>query len=135
MKIGIFGYGKMGKEIEKTALQRGHKIIFKINEGEKYDLSQVEIAIDFSLPNTALENIITCFENNIPIISGTTGWLKDYKQAIDACKKNNGSFIYASNFSIGVNIFFELNKQLSKMMNSLEEYSVNIEEIHHTKKI
>ena len=135
MKIALFGYGKMGKEIEKIALQRGHEIILKINEGEQYDISIADIAIDFSVPNAAISNIVSCFRNNVPVISGTTGWLDDFDKAIDVCKENNGSFIYASNFSIGVNIFFELNKQLAKMMNSQVEYSINVEEIHHTKKL
>ena len=135
MKIALFGYGKMGKEIEKIALQRGHEIVLKINEGEQYDISIADIAIDFSVPNAALSNIVSCFKNNVPVISGTTGWLDDFDKAIDVCKENNGSFIYASNFSIGVNIFFELNKQLAKMMNSQKEYSINLEEIHHTKKL
>ena len=135
MKIALFGYGKMGKEIEQIALQRGHEIVLKINEGEQYDISIADIAIDFSVPNAALSNIASCFRNNVPVISGTTGWLDDFDKAIDVCKENNGSFIYASNFSIGVNIFFELNKQLAKIMNSQEEYSINVEEIHHTKKL
>ena len=135
MKIALFGYGKMGKEIEQIALQRGHEIVLKINEGEQYDISIADIAIDFSVPNAALSNIASCFRNNVPVISGTTGWLDDFDKAIDVCKENNGSFIYASNFSIGVNIFFELNKQLAKIMSSQEEYSINVEEIHHTKKL
>ena len=135
MKIALFGYGKMGKEIEQIALQRGHEIVLKIKGTEEYDISKVDIAIDFSVPNAALSNIVSCFRNNVPVISGTTGWLDDFDKAIDVCKENNGSFIYASNFSIGVNIFFELNKQLAKIMNSQEEYSINVEEIHHTKKL
>ena len=135
MKIALFGYGKMGKEIEQIALQRGHEIVLKIKGTEEYDISQADIAIDFSIPNAALSNIVSCFRNNVPVISGTTGWLDDFDKAIDVCKENNGSFIYASNFSIGVNIFFELNKQLAKMMNSQKEYSINVEETHHTKKL
>jgi 4-hydroxy-tetrahydrodipicolinate reductase len=135
MKIALFGYGKMGKEIEQIALQRGHEIVLKIKRTEEYDISKADIAIDFSVPNAALSNIVSCFKNNVPVISGTTGWLDDFDKAIDVCKENNGSFIYASNFSIGVNIFFELNKQLAKMMSSQEEYSINVEEIHHTKKL
>ena len=111
------------------------EIVLKIKGTEEYDISQADIAIDFSIPNAALSNIVSCFRNNVPVISGTTGWLDDFDKAIDVCKENNGSFIYASNFSIGVNIFFELNKQLAKMMNSQKEYSINVEEIHHTKKL
>jgi len=135
MKIALFGYGKMGKEIEQIALKRGHEIVLKIRENEKYDISKADIGIDFSVPNAALHNIISCFKNNIPVISGTTGWLDDFDKALTVCKENKGSFIYASNFSIGVNLFFELNKSLAKMMNPHKDYSLNVEEIHHTKKL
>lgn len=135
MKIALFGYGKMGKEIEKIALERGHEIILKIKAKEECDFSKVDIAIDFSVPEAALNNIISCFENNIPVISGTTGWLDDFNKAVASCKKNKGSFIYASNFSIGVNLFFELNKTLAKMMRTHQNYSLDVEEIHHTKKL
>ena len=135
MKIALFGYGKMGKEIEQIALNRGHEIVLKIRENEKYDISKADIGIDFSVPNAALHNIISCFKNNIPVISGTTGWLDDFDKALTVCKENKGSFIYASNFSIGVNLFFELNDKLSRIMNSNNNYSPSIEEIHHTKKL
>jgi len=135
MKIALFGYGKMGKEIEQIALKRGHEIVLKIRENEKYDISKADIGIDFSVPNAALHNIISCFKNNVPVISGTTGWLDDYDKALTVCKENKGSFIYASNFSIGVNLFFELNKSLAKMMNPHKDYSLDVEEIHHTKKL
>ncbi len=135
MKIALFGYGKMGKEIEQIALKRGHEIVLKIRENEKYDISKADIGIDFSVPNAALHNIISCFKNNIPVISGTTGWLDDFDKALTVCKENKGSFIYASNFSIGVNLFFELNKSLAKMMNPHKDYSLGVEEIHHTKKL
>ena len=135
MKIALFGYGKMGKEIEQIALKRGHEIVLKIRENEKYDISKADIGIDFSVPNAALHNIINCFKNNVPVISGTTGWLDDFDKALAVCKENKGSFIYASNFSIGVNLFFELNKSLAKMMNLHKDYSLDVEEIHHTKKL
>jgi len=135
MKIALFGYGKMGKEIEQIALKRGHEIVLKIRENEKYDISKADIGIDFSVPNAALHNIISCFKNNVPVISGTTGWLDDFDKALTVCKENKGSFIYASNFSIGVNLFFELNKSLAKMMNPHKDYSLGVEEIHHTKKL
>ena len=135
MKIALFGYGKMGKEIEQIALKRGHEIVLKIRENEKYDISKADIGIDFSVPNAALHNIISCFKNNIPVISGTTGWLDNFDKALTVCKENKGSFIYASNFSIGVNLFFELNKSLAKMMNPHKDYSLDVEEIHHTKKL
>ena len=92
MKIALFGYGKMGKEIEKIALERGHEIILKIKAKEECDFSKVDIAIDFSVPEAALNNVISCFENNIPVISGTTGWLDDFNKAVASCKKNKGSF-------------------------------------------
>ena len=135
MKIALLGYGRMGKEIEQIALQRGHEIVIKTSKSEDYDISLADIAIDFSVPTSAFHNISNCFNNNIPVISGTTGWLEKYDDAIELCKEKNGAFIYASNFSLGVNIFFELNNQLAKMMNTLEDYNVTIEEIHHTKKL
>ena len=135
MKIVLFGYGKMGKEVEKIALERGHELILRIEKDEEYDLSEADVAIDFSVPKAAFNNITSCFKKNIPVISGTTGWLEDYEKAVTICKKNNGSFIYASNFSIGVNLFFELNDKLSRIMNSNNNYSPSIEEIHHTKKL
>ena len=135
MKIVLFGYGKMGKEVEKIALERGHELILRIEKNEEYDISEADVAIDFSVPKAAFNNITSCFKKNIPVISGTTGWLEDYEKAVTICKKNNGSFIYASNFSIGVNLFFELNDKLSRIMNSNNNYTPSIEEIHHTKKL
>ena len=135
MKIALLGYGRMGKEIEKIALQRGHEIVLRVEKEEAYDVSIADVAIDFSIPSAAYNNITNCFKNKVPVVSGTTGWLENYNDAIKNCEENKGSFIYASNFSIGVNIFFELNKQLSKMMNALEDYKLSIEEIHHTKKL
>ncbi len=135
MKIVLFGYGKMGKEVEKIALERGHELILRIKKNEEYDISEADVAIDFSVPSAAFNNITSCFKKNIPVISGTTGWLEDYEKAVTICKKNNGSFIYASNFSIGVNLFFELNDKLSRIMNSNNNYTPSIEEIHHTKKL
>jgi 4-hydroxy-tetrahydrodipicolinate reductase len=135
MKIVLFGYGKMGKEVEKIALERGHELILRIEKNEEYDISEADVAIDFSVPSAAFNNITSCFKKNIPVISGTTGWLEDYEKAVTICKKNNGSFIYASNFSIGVNLFFELNDKLSRIMNSNNNYTPSIEEIHHTKKL
>ena len=135
MKIVLFGYGKMGKEVEKIALERGHELILRIENNEEYDISEADVAIDFSVPSAAFNNITSCFKKNIPVISGTTGWLEDYEKAVTICKKNNGSFIYASNFSIGVNLFFELNDKLSRIMNSNNNYTPSIEEIHHTKKL
>ena len=135
MKIALLGYGKMGKEIEKIALQRGHEIIIKNSGKEAYNIANADIAIDFSIPNSAYNNISNCINNNVPVISGTTGWLEKYNDVVDLCKQKKGAFIYASNFSLGVNVFFELNEQLAKMMNTLKQYDVSIEEIHHTKKL
>ncbi len=136
MKIALLGYGKMGKEIEKIALDRGHEIIIKVSDSDQeYDISKADVAIDFSIPSAAYNNITNCFENRVPVISGTTGWLENYEKATQLCQEKNGAFIYASNFSLGVNIFFELNKQLAKMMQNLQQYNTSIEEIHHTQKL
>ena len=136
MKIALLGYGKMGKTIEKIALERGHEIVVKVTEDiSSYSLEDATIAIDFSVPGAAYKNITTCFQKGIPVISGTTGWLKDYDAALQKCEESNGAFIYASNFSLGVNIFFELNRKLSEMMNRFPEYQVAIEEVHHTQKL
>lgn len=136
MNIALFGYGKMGKTIERIALERGHSIVAKIDVNTSdYDLSKADVAIDFSIPNEAFNNINLCFNKNIPIISGTTGWLSKFEEAIANCKAKGGAFIYASNFSLGVNLFFELNKQLAKLMKDFDVYDVNIEETHHTQKL
>ncbi len=135
MKIALLGYGRMGKEIEKIALQRGHEIVIKYSGEETYDITAADVAIDFSIPDVAFDNISNCLHNNVPVVSGTTGWLDKYNDIVDLCNEKKGGFIYASNFSLGVNIFFELNKQLAKMMSTLEQYNVGIEEIHHTKKL
>ncbi|MGB0879438.1 MAG: 4-hydroxy-tetrahydrodipicolinate reductase [Polaribacter sp.] len=135
MKIALLGYGRMGKEIEKIALNRGHSIVIKKDINDDCNISLADIAIDFSVPSAAFDNISNCLNNNVPVISGTTGWLEKYDEVVSLCKKKNGAFIYASNFSLGVNIFFELNNQLAKMMNTLDDYQLSIEEIHHTKKL
>lgn len=135
MKIALLGYGRMGKEIEKIASQRGHEIVLRIAEKQEYDITLADVAIDFSIPDAAFDNITNCFKNGVPVISGTTGWLDQYQEAVEICHQENGGFIYASNFSLGVNIFFELNKQLSKMMSPWENYQISAEEIHHTKKL
>lgn len=135
MKIAILGYGKMGKTIEKLALQKGHSIVVKSSStSESIDISEADVAIEFSTPNAAVKNIELCLNNQIPVISGTTGWLEDYDEIIKLCEKRNGSFIYASNFSVGVNLFFNINEYLSKLMEPWKEYQVSIEEIHHTQK-
>ncbi len=135
MKIALLGYGKMGKTIEKIALQRKHEVVIKANRNTNYNIKEADVAIDFSVPTAAYTNITNCINNNIPVISGTTGWMQYYSEVIALCKKKKGAFLYASNFSLGVTIFFELNTYLAKMMQTLEDYNVAIEEIHHTEKL
>jgi len=136
MKIALLGYGRMGKAIEKIALKRGHEIVLKVDSGHKdFDISLADVAIDFSNPKAAFQNIYNCIENNVPVISGTTGWLENYDELIMFCNQKKGSFLYASNFSIGVNLFFKLNEYLSKMMKKNTDYDVEIQEIHHIHKL
>lgn len=136
MDIALLGYGKMGKTIEEIAIERHHNIILKVDKDDKgYSLKNVDVAIDFSTPHSAVENIINCFDQNTPVISGTTGWLDSYDEVISLCNQKNGTFLYASNFSLGVNIFFELNTVLSKLMKGQRQYKPAIEEIHHTQKL
>nr|WP_288932955.1 4-hydroxy-tetrahydrodipicolinate reductase [uncultured Allomuricauda sp.] len=136
MKIGLFGYGKMGKMIEQIAQDRGHTIVAKIDDpSQEVDYTSMDVAIDFSTPEAAFDNITNCFRNNVPVISGTTGWLDRFSEAVSICEEHKSAFIYASNFSLGVNIFFELNKHLATMMAELEQYKVSMEEIHHTQKL
>ncbi len=136
MKIALLGYGKMGKTIEKIAIERGHTIVLKIDKDDKnYDVSVADVAIDFSIPSAAVNNITNCFNAGVPVISGTTGWLEHYDNMVALCDEKNGGFIYASNYSLGVNLFFELNKKLAQMMNGVEGYDIVMEEIHHTEKL
>ncbi len=136
MNIALLGYGRMGQTIEKIAISRGHNIVLKVDKDDtNYDITKADVAIDFSIPSVAFGNISKCLNNNVPVVSGTTGWLENYDNALALCKEKKGAFIYASNFSLGVNIFFELNKTLAKMMSNLKEYNVTMEEIHHTKKL
>lgn len=136
MKIALFGYGRMGKMIEQVALQRGHEIVARIDvDTTDIDFSNMDVAIDFSMPDAAFENITSCLNNGVPVISGTTGWLDKYDEAVAICKEIKGAFIYASNFSLGVNVFFELNIYLAAMMKNLKQYGVSMEEIHHIKKL
>ncbi|MFY8068744.1 MAG: 4-hydroxy-tetrahydrodipicolinate reductase [Flavobacterium sp.] len=136
MKIALLGYGKMGKVIERIALERGHEIVLKKDQDTSFDgLKNADVAIDFSVPDSAVANISECLNNGIPVISGTTGWLTNYPKMVQLCEEKNGSFIYGSNFSLGVNVFFELNEYLAKMMANLKQYNVSIEEIHHTQKL
>jgi 4-hydroxy-tetrahydrodipicolinate reductase len=136
MKIALLGYGKMGKVIERIALERGHEIVLRKSSQDSFEgLANADVAIDFSVPDSAVRNISECFDTNIPVVSGTTGWLEKYNEIVTLCKAKNGAFIYGSNFSLGVNIFFELNDYLAKMMANIEQYKVSMEEIHHTQKL
>lgn len=136
MKIALLGYGKMGKVIERIALERGHEIVLRKSSASSFDgLDNADVAIDFSVPSSAVTNISECLNNGIPVISGTTGWLEDYNKMVTLCEEKNGAFIYGSNFSLGVNLFFELNNYLAKMMSKFNQYKVTMEEIHHTQKL
>ncbi len=140
MNIALIGYGRMGHEIEETAIKRGHIIKLIVDIGNISDLNAenlkgIDSAIEFSSPESAFGNIERCLKNRIPVVSGTTGWLKEYEKAAELCRANNTSFIHSSNFSIGVNLLFHLNSELAKHMERYENYSVSIEEIHHAKKL
>lgn len=136
MKIALLGYGKMGKVIERIAMERGHEIVLKKDENNTYDgLSNADVAIDFSVPTAAVENISNCFQVNVPVVSGTTGWLEHYDHILALCHEKKGGFISSSNFSLGVNLFFEVNDYLAKIMAPYSSYSVAMEEIHHTQKL
>jgi len=140
MKIALIGYGKMGKEIEKLALERGHSISVTIdkenlNTFNEETFKQSDVAIEFTQPEFAVDNYKQCFKNNIPVVSGTTGWLNAFDEIKSLCKNENQSFFYASNFSVGVNIFFEINKKLAALINQTGGYDVEMEEIHHTQKL
>jgi len=140
MKIALIGYGKMGKEIEKIALDRGHEIGLKIDVTNPEDLTvdnlrNADVAIEFTIPTSAPDNYKLCFEAGIPVVSGTTGWLEKMAEIQDICIQKNGTFLYASNFSLGVNIFFEVNKKLAALMANSNEYKVEMKEIHHTQKL
>jgi 4-hydroxy-tetrahydrodipicolinate reductase len=140
MNIAIIGYGKMGKAIEEIAIQRGHKIVLKISidnteDNTKENLQTADVAIEFSGPESAFENIIKCVDVGLPVVCGSTGWLKKFEQAKDYVNSKNGAFIYASNFSVGVNIFFALNERLAELMAPHSDYDVSIKEVHHTQKL
>lgn len=136
MKIALLGYGRMGQAIEKIALDRGHDIVIRKDvEPLELDLSVADAAIDFSHPTAAYDNIKACIDAKVPVVSGTTGWLDRYQEIEKYCTDQNGSFIYASNYSIGVNLFFNLNAYLAQMMSKINEYKVEMEEIHHIHKL
>jgi 4-hydroxy-tetrahydrodipicolinate reductase len=136
MKIALLGYGKMGKIIEKIALERGHEVVLRKDKDQSFDgLLLADVAIDFSAPTAAVENISEALSNKIPVVSGTTGWLEDYHQMVELCQKHETAFLYGSNFSLGVNIFFEINDFLARIMANFPDYKVEMEEIHHTQKL
>lgn len=139
MKIALIGYGKMGKAIEAIALEQGHEVVLKIDLDNASDLNATniaaaDVAIEFTGPHSAVNNILTCFKLGIPVVSGSTGWLAEWESVANACKAHNGTFIYSSNYSIGVNLFFELNQYLAKLMDQYPSYDVLLKEIHHTQK-
>jgi len=140
MNIALFGYGKMGKEIEAIALQRNHTIVLKITEenintiNEK-DLKKADVAIEFSTPDAVINNIKNCFNANLPIVVGTTGWYANFEEIEKICSQKNGSLFHATNFSLGVNLFFKLNSYLAELMNKYTDYDVSMEEIHHNHKL
>lgn len=135
MKLALFGYGKMGQTIERLAVDRGHQVVARVDQEFNEDISNADVAIDFSIPSAAYANIVRCIDAGLPVVSGTTGWLDNYTEVVDICNQKNGAFIYASNFSLGVNLFFELNKVLAKMMAPFSDYDVRMEEIHHVQKL
>ena len=140
MNIAIIGYGKMGKEIEKIALERGHEVVLKISssnidELNTNNLKKVDVAIEFTNPKMAVKNINTCVASNTPVVVGTTGWYNKFENVSNNVVEKNGSLLYATNCSIGVNLFFKLNTQLAQLMNKHKEYNVSMEETHHTQKL
>lgn len=139
MNIALIGYGKMGKAIEQIALQRGHQVTLRIGRSNLHDfvkenLVLADVAIEFTSPESAPDNVLRCLDAGVPVVCGSTGWNERLYLAKEKCAVSNGAFLHASNFSIGVNIFFEINKQLASLMNDWPEYSVTIEETHHTAK-
>ncbi|MDB5232067.1 MAG: 4-hydroxy-tetrahydrodipicolinate reductase [Chitinophagaceae bacterium] len=139
MKIALVGYGKMGKAIEEIAVSKGHEIVVKINidnleDFTRENLQQADVAIEFTGPQSAVENIKQCIEWGVPVVSGSTGWLENWNEVENFCTQHNGGLVYASNYSIGVNLFFELNKKLAELMKPHANYSASLEEIHHTEK-
>ena len=139
MKIALIGYGKMGKAIESIALNEGHEIVLKIDIQNNQDfteaaLQKADVAIEFTGPHSAYENVKKCIAWGVPVVSGSTGWLDKWNEVKDLCDEKNGTLIYSSNYSIGVNLFFELNKQLAQLMQPYNSYDVSMTEVHHTEK-
>ncbi|MBV6485401.1 MAG: 4-hydroxy-tetrahydrodipicolinate reductase [Flavobacteriales bacterium] len=139
MKIAIIGYGKMGVAIEKIAIERGHEVVLKINLDNMHEftienLKKCDVAIEFTEPSSVITNIYKCFEANLPVVVGTTGWYNKFDEIKSACLTTNNTLLHATNYSLGVNLFFELNKKLAQLMNNYSNYNVMMEEIHHTEK-
>jgi 4-hydroxy-tetrahydrodipicolinate reductase len=135
MKIALVGYGKMGRVIEQLAIARGHEIVARIDQNTSITQAQdADVAIEFTAPDHAVTNIKALVDLNVPVICGTTGWNKDYNDVLSYINAHNGSLVHASNFSLGVNLFFNLNKKLAEMMSGFPEYQVSLQEIHHTEK-
>jgi 4-hydroxy-tetrahydrodipicolinate reductase len=139
MKIALIGYGKMGKAIEAVALEKGHQIVFKIDVSNAGDFTQAladqaDVAIEFTGPHSAVQNILKCIDYGLPVVSGSTGWLEAWDKVEAACNTKKSTLVYSSNYSIGVNLFFEINKQLAKLMDPYLNYEVSMKEIHHTEK-
>ncbi len=140
MNIALIGYGKMGKEIESIALKRNHRIVLKIDRNTLGDLNtqnlqKADIAIEFSTPHSVLGNITKCFDSQLPVVVGTTGWYENFENIAKKCTELNGTLFHATNFSVGVNLFFKVNSFLAELMNKYEAYDVNMEEIHHIHKL
>lgn len=140
MRIALLGYGKMGKMIERIAVSRGHQVVLVVDLDNRADCSveqlrQADVAIEFTTPAVAVDNYKWCIDAGVPVVSGTTGWLDRWEEVVGYCREKDGGFFYASNFSIGVNIFFRLNKYLAKMMDNFRDYKIFIEETHHIHKL
>ena len=135
MKIALLGYGRMGQAIEQIAIDRGHTIVAKIDKDNPNEAYEADVAINFSVPMAAFENITSAIHKKIPVVCGTTGWLDRLDEVQNLCQQSEGAFLYASNFSLGVNLFFELNVKLAEMMRIKPLYTASIEEIHHTQKL
>ncbi len=136
MKIAILGYGKMGREIEKLALEEKCQIVSIIDKKKLFgDIKDSEVAINFSTPNSALENIFLALNNDVPVVCGTTGWLNDFDKVVKHTKEKNTAFLYSSNFSFGVNLFFKINHELAKLIKEQTDYNISIKETHHIEKI
>ena len=141
MNVALVGYGKMGKEIEAILVERGHKVALIIDMDNASDLNSsnlkekmIDVAIEFSAPNAAFNNVVKCIEGGVPVVCGTTAWLDKLEDVEELCESKSGAFFYASNYSIGVNLMFKLNENLAKLMNNFPQYDVTVEEVHHTQK-